>query len=188
MSTVSRWLAAILIAAFAVSACGGGTSAADGKRIASQSRRSVAVAFWQLYKSLGNGVVTSGGDGRFTQCGSSAGHSVVYAVHMAVAPRQGSQAEGQFLAALAGRLNRAGWRLSQAGGAYHATRHNGVRVAVSPPRLGGSQTAASVMVTGKCTDVGPAAEPIVSAYQDNSDQYRAAQVAAAPVPTGFPSP
>jgi hypothetical protein len=184
--TTGRWLPTVAAAAIAVSACAGAASGADGRHSASESRRSVAITFWHLYSSLGSSVITSGGDGRFNQCGNPAADSVIYAVHMIIAPRNRGSAEEEFLAAIVGRLKRAGWRLLPTGGAYQVTVGSGVQIAVGPSRLDGARTAASVTVTGRCTDAGPAAAPIVTAYQDTTDQYRAVQAAASPVPTGFP--
>lgn len=185
-SAVTALAAAVGLAAVA---CGGGGDAAAGKQAAERSRRTVAMAYWRLYNSLGHAVARTNGDGRFISC-PGAPASLRYGVANAISALTPSQPPGQFTGLVRTRFGQAGWPLHPSGTnaagqrSYTATA-GGITATVRffHDNLG---PGAALTVAGKCVNAGSAAQTILSAYADSQDNYPDADASASPVPTAFP--
>src|SRR3954452_1887441 len=114
-----RWLPAVALLAGVVSACSSGgdqPSEADGKKVANETRRSVAETYWRLYKSIGDTAFTTRGDGSFARCEGKDQKLVRYTVRTILDSRatKGSEETGeQLTTAVAGRFASAGWKMTQ---------------------------------------------------------------------------
>jgi hypothetical protein len=179
----------VLLLAALVSACsgGGGPSVADGKRAANAARRPVAEAYWKLDNSIGTAASHPGGEGVFARCEGGPANGVVYSVRTVLGSRRANDTPGRFTAAVADRLARAGWQLAPSSGLPRSASNGDLRVDLEPPEVGGASASVALVVSGKCVDVGAAANVLLDIYVNNkTDRYPESRAAESPIPTTFP--
>ena len=183
-------LAVACSSAAGTSTAGGSPAAgSQGTAVANQARQRVAVAFWQLDGSLGHGIESTGGLGRFAACTNQAAGRMVYGIEAAVQPA-GSTKPGlaAFTASLLHGFAATGWRLRQAGAGSYAASGSGLSVQLRVFSDSGGP-GGSLTVQSGCVNAGSAAHQILADYGgDQTDQYPQGDVSARPVPTTFPTP
>jgi hypothetical protein len=177
--------AVIVAAAVCASACGGSTSAADGRKAADRTRRPAAEAYWKLYAALDGAVRQTDASGEFPACANGHGNSVSYKITYTFFATSDDEPQAQLTAAVKQRLSGIGWKLQpDQEHTYKATRDAiTVRLREIVLNAPGPQADTLYVETG-CVDVGKAKD-VVSA---SLDRYPAKDAAAAPIPTAFPSP
>jgi hypothetical protein len=178
--------ACVVTLALLMAACGDGEmSTADGKKAAEQSRRPVAEAYWQVYRSIGAELMQgSRGIGRFGECSGGDGKaSVRYQIDNSLFDEKSGETGAQYVAELRAKLASSRWKLEPAGKDVYAKKVQGVQVQL---RLLRHATVTFLFESG-CTAVGKAKGVILDAYDGQaSDEYDSSKASAAPVPNGFP--
>ncbi|MFF4837867.1 hypothetical protein [Streptomyces sp. NPDC001315] len=175
-----------------ISACSSGSnrpSEADGKKIANETRRSVAETYWQLYSSIDDAAFTTGADGSFARCEKNDQKLVRYTVRTILDSRdsKGSkETEEQLTSAVAARFSRVGWHLSQ--GLHRSATKGGIKAELLPPEFSGDTATVAFEVQSKCVDVGSITDRLVDSYGPKTDVYESSKKDAAPIPTTFPKP
>jgi hypothetical protein len=160
-----------------LSACAGGNdrpSEADGRKVADDTKRPVAAAYWRLNHSIGDAAFTASADGQFERCDRGEQDLVRYTVGTILSSRDSTgkkETEEKFFASVTARFAGVGWHLSQ--GLHRYATKQAVTAELSPSPISGIEARAEFQVYGKCVDAGAATDKLL--FETGADIYRVSE-------------
>jgi hypothetical protein len=187
---VTRRLLTAAVLVMAVSACSsgnGGLSETDGKKIANNTRRSVAETYWRLYRSIGDAALTGSADGWFERCDRNEQKLVRYTVVTVLDSRDRTgkrETEEELYSAVASRFASVGWHMSQ--GLHRSAMKKGITAELSPPPFSGNAATVLFQVRGKCVDIGAATDTLLNDHGQRTDIYGNSKKGEGAIPTALP--
>ncbi|WP_406070779.1 hypothetical protein OG372_26610 [Streptomyces sp. NBC_01020] len=147
------------------SACSGGRdepNSAEGKKLASDSQRSVTESYWKLYDSIGDTATRSPAQGYFKRCDGDRDDSLIYIIESVLDPKVKSpekMSREHFTDAVANRLAHIDWHFKASGGTRSASK-DGISVEMLPSTI--NDRTVAFHVQSKCIDLGAVAKEIES--------------------------